>query len=520
MRDCSGAGQFLCVATLWQSGNSERQGHVNRSAPGSTKRTNLRGAAAWSYAQNLGRMAITSGLTLILAAFLGPRVFGVMSLALAFTGLIEMLQKQGLAPAIVSRKELTGPQADTAFWLVVGIGMILTGIGVVIAPVWAGMNDLPELAGVVRVLACGIPITSLVVVQEALLTRELAFKALAVRTWVSAAIGGIVGVVGALLSWGVWALVAQQLTTSVVAAIVLWGVATWRPRLRVDLAAARTLWSYSMRSAGGSIGVFLGGRLDVLMAGPLFGPVIVGLYRMANRLTTLVVDISARSMQAVALPGLSALQDDIPAFRDRLLSMTRATTLLCMPALGIVIGMSDSIETILGAEWHGVSLAIRLVAIGQLATSGSLLIGPALQAVGRPGLTSLLAWCWVGTSALAIAGAAAFGSSALVSICAGLSLSAIISTTSFVAVGMHIFRFKARRMWVAWFPGMVGGIAGALSSAAVAAVIAGAHSWARAVLAGASGLAMAAIAVLLAAPDLRRALRSQVRRRRQLARTV
>lgn len=261
----------------------------------------------WSYAQNLGRMGITSGLTLLLAIYLGPRAFGVMALALAFTGFAEMLQKQGLAPAIIARKDLDNRVADTAFWLVCAASIAVTVLAFVLAPLWSMLNDLPELTDVVRVLALGVPLTATAVVQEAILRRQMRFRSLAVRTWVSAGLGGAAGVAGAFLGWGVWALVAQQLVTNVMAVIVLWTVSSWRPHFSFDPAAARSLWSYSLRSVGGSIALFFGGRVDLLIAGPLFGAVVVGLYRLANRLTALVVDVSARSMQAVSLPALAAL---------------------------------------------------------------------------------------------------------------------------------------------------------------------------------------------------------------------
>jgi PST family polysaccharide transporter len=45
-----------------------------------------------------------------------------------------------------------------------------------------------------------------------------------------------------------------------------------------------------------------------------FGPVAVGLYRLADRLVILCLDITTRSVGVVALSQYSAVQDDLPAF--------------------------------------------------------------------------------------------------------------------------------------------------------------------------------------------------------------
>lgn len=367
----------------------------------------LRSATVWSYGMTLGKMVMTTGLSLVLAAMLGPRAFGVIAMALVFTNFIEMIQKQGMMPAIISRRTLTDDHSDTAFWLVLGASAVCTAAGLLVAPLWAGLNDLPELTAVIQVLALSIPLTSSVVVHEAILRRRLEFKKLTIRTWTSVLAGGVAGIGGALLGWGVWALVAQQLVMSVTTVVVLWSVTSWHPRLRFNTEAARDLWSYAVRSSVSSLGLFLGGRVDVILAGALFGPVLVGLYRLAQRLTQMVVDVTARSMQAVALPGLSGLQDDHRAFAQQLLRMQRILAALTFPTLGVIAGIAPLAETLLGPEWDGTTVAIRILAVSQGFSALALVLGPALQARRRPGTLAVLVWIWAGAAAACLLAAAA-----------------------------------------------------------------------------------------------------------------
>lgn len=424
----------------------------------------LRSATVWSYAQTLGKMVITTGLSLVLAAMLGPRAFGVIAMALVFTNFIEMIQQQGLMPAIISRKILRSLHADTAFWLVLAAGVMCTAAGLALAPLWAGLNGLPELTPVIQALALGVPLTSSVIVHEALLRRRLAFKKLAVRSWSSVLAGGVAGVAGAFLGWGVWALVAQQLVMNVTTVAVLWGVSTWRPRRRFSRTAARELWSYSVRSSSSSLGLFLGSRVDVVLAGALFGPVLVGLYRLAQRLTSMVVDVTARSMQAVSLPGLASVQDQHDAFARRLLRMIKMTSALALPVLGILAGVAPAVEHVLGDEWSGTVTAIRILVLGQAFTALTLLLGPAMQARGRPGTLAVLVWIWAGTAAAALLAAAALpvsGDRQLIVLCTAMTSASATGAVLTVVTAARCFGVRIVKILGSCGPSVAAGVCAA-----------------------------------------------------------
>lgn len=424
--------------------------------------SSVRSATVWSYGLTIGRLGITTALSFVLAAMLGPRAFGVIAMALVFINLIEMLQQQGLMPAIISRGELRGEHADTAFWLVVGVGLACTGLGLGLAPLWADVNALPELALVIQVLALGVPLTSSVVVHEAILRRRLEFRKLAIRSWVSVLTGGAAGIGAAVAGWGVWALVVQQLVMNATVVAVLWRVTPWRPRFRFSLTAAKELWSYSLRSTASSVGLFLGARLDILLAGAFFGPVVVGLYRLAQRLTTMVVDLTARAMQGVSLPGLAAVQSEPQRFAVRLLKMQRLTATLALPALALVVGLAPVVEAVLGPEWHGTTSAIQILAAAQAFTAVSLLLGPALQAIGRPGTLALLIWLWAGLTVAALVVAvrmtSADDSDRLVALCLAVAIASAVAVTVMVVVTSSIFSIPITDMAAAWLPGAVAAV--------------------------------------------------------------
>lgn len=419
----------------------------------------FRSAALWSYGQTIGKMGMTTLVSLVLAAILGPRAYGTIAMALVFTNFIEMLQQQGMMPAIISQRNLDDEHADTAFWLVLAISLVGTSLGVLVAPGWAELNRTPELRDVIRVLAITIPLSASAVVHEAMLRRELAFKQLAIRTWVSVALGGAAGLAAALLGWGVWALVAQHVVMSSVSTLALWLASPWRPRWRFNRSAAKQLWSYSLRSAASSLGVFVGGRVDVLLAGLLFGPQVVGLYRLGQRVTSTVVDVAARAMQSVSLPVLAKVQDQHKVFVARLLGMQRTTAILALPALGLVFGVAPDIQAALGAEWAGTTPVIRILVVGQMLVSMVVLLGPALQAVGRPGVLAVILWLWSGVAIVAILGAGQLASDQdIAALCWAVVIGNGAAAALHVGAAVGVLGVPLGGMARAWAPGLVAGM--------------------------------------------------------------
>jgi teichuronic acid exporter len=362
---------------------------------GEQPRTRLRSAIAWSYALTAGRLVTTVVVTFLLARLMGPHAFGVVTQALLFVMIGQMLLQQTLLTTIIQRKVLDPEHLDAGFWLVLGGSVVLALAAAALAPLWAAFNHLPQLTWVCVALTPLIVLQALTVVPEAVLRRQMTFRSLAVRTLVASLVGGVVGVVLAILGFQAWALVAQQLVTGVVGAVVLWTVTDWRPRWRVKKQALKDLSGFSAQSAFGGIGVFISLRLDVLVLGTWFGPVAVGLYRIAGRLPDMLVEVTVRSLQQVSLPELARLQHDREALADRLGKMLHAAAVVGLPALGILAADSKPLVALLGEKWAAAGVGMQLLCIVGAVNVYGLLLGPTLQAVGRPGLNSLFAWIQV-----------------------------------------------------------------------------------------------------------------------------
>lgn len=352
----------------------------------------FRHALKWAYVATLGQRGIVLLLTFVLAAILGPQDFGTVAMAIAYIIFIEIFVAQGMGAAIIQRKDLSREHLDSVFWLVVAASIVLCGVSVLLSPWWAAVNNLPELASVITFLSLSVPIKGLTVVQEALLQRAMDFRSLALLRGAALIIGGAVGVTMAFSGFGVWALVGQQLVGSALAMVVMWKVSDWRPRLFFSWRRARELFGFSGGMLASQLGVYIASQADAILMGLFFGPVAVGLYRLATRLMEAVLDIGTRSIQTVALPHFCSLQDDPPRLRAAMLSCIRLSVTITIPAMTVLALASDELMLLVGEKWAPAAGVLKIVVFMGMAKSVALICGPVLLAHGRSKTVATLVW--------------------------------------------------------------------------------------------------------------------------------
>lgn len=356
-------------------------------------------ALPWAYVMTGGRMMTTLLVSLLLARLLGPTAFGLIAMANVYIFFIEMLVRQGLVAAIIQRPGLTRVHMDTAFWMITAVIAVLIPISIGLSPFWADLNQTPDLQAVIIGLSPVLALKGLAVVQEAQMRRRLDFRVLALRTNLAVALGGLAGIVSALAGAGVWALVVQQLITAAVEVVVLWRVSDWRPSWRFDRVAARELLGFSAFSGVAGLGVFLDQRMDALMIGLFFGPAAAGLYRLAVRLADTLTMAVGGALQSVSLPELSRFASDQDAFNRRAGEILRLTAVVTVPFFSVLALVARPLLALLGPDWAPAVTALQVLCLLGVVQVFTNLVGPILQAAGRPGVLALFAWIAAGFSA-------------------------------------------------------------------------------------------------------------------------
>ena len=338
----------------------------------------------WTALEHWGYQLATLVIFAVLAHLLSPEAFGLVALATVFTNLLKIVADQGMADAIVQRPDLEGEHLDSAFWMSVAFGALLTVLLAAAAWPIAAIFGEPELGPVLAAMALTLFISGLSSVQRALLRREFSFGSLTARSLIAVAIGGIVGVIAALLGAGVWSLVAQILTFQVVAVITLWFASDWRPRFRFSWDHFKELLPFGASIVGYRAFRLANTQIDNLMIGFFLGATALGFYVVAYRLLRLIINVSTSVIGSVAFPTFSRVQHDKQRVLGLYYRTIRMAALIAFPAfLGLVVIAPEVTMLVFGSGWEPSIAVMRILGFAGLVIAVNFLNPTVLKALGK-----------------------------------------------------------------------------------------------------------------------------------------
>lgn len=350
----------------------------------SLKRQAARGIF-WSAARNWGYQITGLVVFAVLSRLLTPEAFGLVALATVFIEFTKLITEQGMADALIQRKDLEPEHLDTAFWVSLGIGSILTIVMASTSTFVAGLVNEPDIAPVLAWLSLRLAISGLSNVQMAILARELRFASLTVRTLSSAVVGGVVGIVAAFSGFGVWSLVAQALSMELAGVVALWTASDWRPRLRFSVARFKELVTFGANVVGFRVLRFTNRRIDNLMVGSVLGTTALGFYVVGYRLLNLIINMTTSVIGSVAFPVFSKIQNDVPRVRNAYYRSVRLTSIASFPAfLGVVAVAPEVTRLLFGNQWDASIPVMRVLAFAGLLQSIIFVDSTVIKSLGKP----------------------------------------------------------------------------------------------------------------------------------------
>jgi O-antigen/teichoic acid export membrane protein len=343
------------------------------------------GGMAW-VAWGSGAIAVLKVLVLVLLTrLLSAADFGVVSAALVVITFSLNFSQLGLGPALVQRPTLEPRHISTAFLASTGLGLLVAAMVWLAAPLVAEFFRMDHLTPVVRALALVFPITGISTVPESLLQRELRFRLLSNRDIVAYGLGyGAVGISLALLGWGVWALVAAQLTQVVVRAVILLRAAPPMLRARPTWASFLELMGYGAGQSVARIGVIVANQADNLVVGRWLGAVALGQYSRAYQLMSVPTTLLGDVLDKVLFPTMARVQDDLRRLGSAYMQGTAFIALVTLP-IGVVAAVlaPELVAVAFGARWQGLVAPFQVLSLGMMFRTSYRMSDSLSRATGR-----------------------------------------------------------------------------------------------------------------------------------------
>lgn len=337
------------------------------------------------------KLLLQLGSIAILARLLQPSDFGLVAMVTVFTGLALQMMEGGLSMATIQRDQITHAQVSNLFWVNGALGAGLCLLGILISPVVATIYGEPRLTLVMAAMSLTFLIGGLSVQHDALLRRQMRFKAISVIDIVSMVAGIIAGIAAALSGLEYWALVIAPISTFSTKTIMRWLSAHWMPSMMSRGSGVRSLLGFGANLTGANFIGYMATSLTPFSIGYIGGAQSLGLFNRASMLASIPSSQLLPPVMDVLQPTLARVANDSERLRNTLTVIMGKLVLGTMFITLTIAVLADWIvQMFLGAGWAGAVPIFRMLAVFSLVEPIAGFLAVALVAVGNA--KALLRW--------------------------------------------------------------------------------------------------------------------------------
>lgn len=318
----------------------------------------------WSAADAFLGQGVTFIVGIMLARILSPAEYGLIGIVMIFTIVLSGLVDNGFSTALIRKNNATDEDYNTMFITNMAMSLLVYALLWFGAPVIAHFFERPELVSITRVTGLMLIFQATSITQVTILTKRIDFKTKTKASVVAAVISGIVGVTMAYMGYGVWALVAQKLSNTLLYSVGLWILNRWWPNGTFSRDSFHYMWGFGWKMMVSGFLNNIWNQLYQLVVGKFYNPATLGQYSRSKEYANILSANLTSIVDRVTYPVLSEVQDDqermISAYR-RIIKTSMFVTVVCMFSLGAVA--EPFIYCLIGPQWHEAATYLPLICI-------------------------------------------------------------------------------------------------------------------------------------------------------------
>jgi polysaccharide transporter, PST family len=410
-------------------------------------------------------MIVTFASTITIARLLTPRDYGLAAMSIVILSFMQMFRDFGLTNALMRSGNVNEDEVSFLFWFNAAATIVMAAALALASPAIAAFYHEPIVQKIVLISSVGFIIEGLSLQHSALLKRNLRFSSVAAAESLGLTIAFVVGLSCAIAWRNVWAIVAMNMTQSIViSAYTIWK-ARWLPTRPRKPEAFRDLLQFGMNSSVFSFLNFLSRNSPTFIIGHIMGSSPLGLFNRAFSLFMLPMNNLLQPLTQATLPVMARLRGAPDAYAKTYLGLVRALCGMMAPAGAIlIIGSTPLMTALLGPKWTQAgpllsALSAQLIIYGLIWPTSDLLISQNRSAELRvSGLYDF---------ALRVAGAAIGAMFGLMGVAVGLTIGLYLTAPLRVWQSGRRGPVSIRDQWVAFstcLPTTIGAMAGGYAS--------------------------------------------------------
>lgn len=306
----------------------------------------------WRFAEKCGAQGVSFIVSIVLARLLEPSAYGTIAMVTVFTNILMVFVDSGMGNALVQKKDADDLDYSTVFYFNIVMSIVLYLIIFFAAPLISQYYGNNDLIPIVRVLAVNLLIYGIKAIQHAFVAKNMLFKRFFFATLGGTIFSAVLGIVLAYFGAGVWALVVQQLTNTLIDTIILWFTVKWRPKWMFSLNRLKSLFSFGWKLLVSGLIDTVYNNLRSLIIGKKYSSADLAFYDKGKAFPNIIISNVNGSIDSVLLPTMSSVQDNkesVKAMTRR--AITTSTYVMAPLLMGLAFCGKPLISLLLTDKW-------------------------------------------------------------------------------------------------------------------------------------------------------------------------
>lgn len=318
----------------------------------------------WTYLERILAQGVSTLVTIILARLLTPAHYGVVSIVTIFITICDSLVVGGFSDTLIQKEDADDLDFSTLFWFVLVLGFAMYGLVFAAAPLVEMFFNTSMVAVTLRVMAIRLPINAINSIQSAYISKSMKYKYFFFATLIGTMFSAVVGIAMAYNGFGVWALVTQYLSNSIINTFVLWLTCGWRASFVFDFGRLKKLYTFGWKMQVSSLLSTIYSEIESICIGKKYTSVDLAYYEKGRQFPKLIMHNVQSSISKVMLPAFSHVKGDEIAMKEMAKKSIQMSTYVMFPMLiGLMGCANEFVIAVLTDKWQPAVPFLRLLAV-------------------------------------------------------------------------------------------------------------------------------------------------------------
>lgn len=309
----------------------------------------------------------------LMSRLLSPEDFGYFAIIIAVTSVFQCLTEAGLGSAVIQSNNAKRDYISTALGLSVVIGLFFTILLIILAkPLSIALGQGTTIITSLRWMSITLLLCSVNSIGRAMFMRTLNFLTYGWCQLASYLISSLIGVVMAVMGYGVSAIIVSTITNTVLMTLILFVVDGTYPSIRIQRRYVREIVSYGGWLTGSVILRRVTTEIDKIILTQWLPVSSIGAYNRPSNFIARIQEQVIGVFDTVLFPILSSIQKETDRLGETLLrAVSLVSWFATILAACFFVGAELLINIFFGENWLWLTDIFKILSISVIFLSQS-----------------------------------------------------------------------------------------------------------------------------------------------------